>query len=66
MDDFSGRDLPPEDCLLEQDASQVEVYSWKDITAEFTDACEQLDLGELLHDSRFCPNQISYNSMVYY
>jgi len=28
------------------------IYNWKDITSQFVEACGELQLGELLHDSK--------------
>ena len=29
------------------------LYSWQDSTSQFLEACDQLELGELLHDEMF-------------
>ena len=29
------------------------LYTWQDVTSGFLDACDQLELGELLHDEMF-------------
>ncbi len=28
------------------------IYKWEDVTSLFANCCEELELGELLHDSR--------------
>ena len=40
---FKFRVLKPKD----------ELYTWTDVTSEFLSSCEELELGELLHDPRF-------------
>ncbi len=33
-------------------SSQDVVYNWTDITKDFLSACSDLNLGELMHDSK--------------
>ena len=55
---WGSEDLAP-DADLSCDPQTAVVYNWKDITSEFTDACKQLELGELLHDSRYTSTHLT-------
>ena len=61
--DVSPRDVSPGEAtpsptdpnpFVESDLHGADlVYQWTDITSNFTEACAQLELGELLHDSTY-------------
>ncbi len=40
------------EAFSQSDATSEVHYNWTDITAPFMEACSELELGELLHDSK--------------
>ena len=40
---------------MEQKENEGPIFNWQCITDQFIEACDQLELGELLHDSSLVP-----------